>query len=229
MSKKLLLGALLGAGISLLNKERRQSLASGAAQPGLSQASGSAGGAAGAAGGIGALADVAKKLFGQAQGKSAGAVGAGAGMLGELFGGGGKFSQKAAAADVSGASIGTVEGEDQADLLLKAMVAAAQADGNISPQEQEKIAESLGGQLGASEISELKELFANPVDVNSLLSQVKDPATALKVYLVSAMTVNPNNPQDQRYIEQLSSALGISGQAAQAIQQHLNQAQSRAA
>ncbi|MFC6633971.1 DUF533 domain-containing protein [Microbulbifer taiwanensis] len=286
MNKKLLLGALVGAGISMLNKKMRQrpqAQAPDIAKPDFSrvpppttgapqdsslddifgrrvqpggQSSGAAPGAAGGGGGLGdilggagaaggatVLMDIARRVFEQMQ-QGGGAPGKPAGgglgdILGQIFGrSGGKFGQQSPmgqagdagawqqaqtrgglfgfAANDSGA-----RGEEQAELMLYAMVAAAQADGRIDEAEQRNILKALEGQLDSADMEEFRQFLTTPVDVNQLVDRVRDPATAFDIYLVSAMTINEDNPQEKAYMDRLAEKLGISEQAAHVIEQQL--------
>ncbi|SEA20249.1 DUF533 domain-containing protein [Microbulbifer marinus] len=265
MNKKLLLGALIGAGISMLNKKRRQApptetphipppdfsrvppptstrapqdsgldnVFGGRAQPG----------AVPTVGGAAVLMDIARRIFQQMQQR--GTTGASAGtpagtgdlndILGQIFGRlNGKFGQqgplgqgtdasawrKAGQSGMLGfaANDSSPHGQEQAELMLHAMVAAAQADGRIDEQEQRNILGALEGQLDRAELRELQRLLTTPVDIDQVVDRVQDPATAFDVYLVSAMTINEDNPREHAYMDQLAAKLGISEEAAHLIE-----------
>ncbi|AOS96475.1 Inner membrane protein YebE [Microbulbifer aggregans] len=281
MNKKLLLGALIGAGISMLNKKKRQQAnprldtpppdfsrvpppnqrgtqadsASlddifGKLQPGGAAAAPSGGGMGGAvpggaiaAGGMGVFAEIARRIFEQMQqsggqapggaqpgGQSGGVL---ADILGQIFArNNGKFAQPgggAKAPEPSGqwgaglfqfAEAGD-QGDEQADLMVLAMVAAAQADGLIDEREQQNIVAALQDELDPSDLDELRQLLVRPVDMESIVSRVNDPATAFNLYLVSAMTINEDNPAEKQYMDTLAAKLGISEQAAEIIERQL--------
>ena len=289
MNKKLLLGALIGAGISMLNKKKRQQPApapnipppdfskvpppnprgvgadggslddilargglGGQKTPGGGPAGGGDifGGAipsgAGAAGGAAVLIDIARRIFAQAQqGGGAAAPGnpPGAGglndILGQIFGRmNGKFGQQGPAGQPNkpdawpdarssghGGLFGFAEpdrsGEDQADLMLRAMVAAAQADGQIDTTEQKNIIGALQDQLDGTELEEFRQMLATPISIDEVLESVEDPATAFNLYLVSAMTIDQDNTREQQYMDALAQKLGISEQAAQMIESQI--------
>jgi len=184
----------------------------------------------------------------QSGGSAGGGLGGGAGgglgdILGQIFGrAGGKFGQQGPqgpqnspgnwqnpSARGSGGLFGfvnTADGdargdEGQADAMLKAMVAAAQADGKIDEAEQRNILQALDGQLESSTLDEFREFLTQPVSMDEVVSAASDPATAFNLYLVSAMTINPDNAQEKQYLETLAEELGISDQAVQVIEQQL--------
>ncbi|GMG85983.1 DUF533 domain-containing protein [Biformimicrobium ophioploci] len=294
MNKKLLLGALLGAGISLLNKKKRQQQVPQGDTPDFSQvpgptgegpagpsledifakigAPGGAGPAAGstpagdvfggsvkpgaapggasggfpggagpaaAAGGAGALFDLARRIFEQAQKQGNVKVVQGGNLqdiLGQVFGGAaGKFGQQGPLGQQSKPDIwpdpaksqpaqptNAAAEEEKADVMLTAMVAAAQADGSIDEAEQQNIMGALQGQLDSGDLAELKRLLTSPVDVDQMVSRIQDPSTAFNVYMVSAMTIDEDNPREKQYMDQLAAKLGISDVAARMIEQQKN-------
>ncbi|HEY8569646.1 tellurite resistance TerB family protein [Microbulbifer sp.] len=116
---------------------------------------------------------------------------------------------------------GEPDGELQADAMLKAMVAAAQADGRIDEAEQRNILQALGGQLDTSDLDEFRDFLTQPVSVDEVVAAADNPATAFNLYLVSAMTANPDNMQERQYLDTLAEKLGISEQAAQLIERQL--------
>ena len=288
MNKKLLLGALIGAGISMLNKKKRQqpspapnipppdfskvpppnprgaggagSLDDILARGGLGgqKAPGTAAGGggdifggaipagAGATGGAAVLIDIARRIFAQAQQRGGAATPgnapAGGGLndiLGQIFGRmNGKFGQQGPAgqpnkpdawpdarSSTHGGLFGFAEpdrsGEEQADVMLRAMVAAAQADGEIDTTEQKNIIGALQDQLEGSELEEFRQMLARPISIDEVLESVEDPATAFNLYLVSAMTIDQDNAREQQYMDALAQKLGISEQAAQMIESQI--------
>ena len=177
-----------------------------------------------------------------------GGLGAGAGgglgdILGQIFGrAGGKFGQQGPQGPQSSPGnwqnpsargkgglfgfVNTVDGdaegdEGQAEAMLKAMVAAAQADGKIDEAEQRNIMQALEGQLESATLDEFRAFLTHPVSMDEVVSAADDPATAFNLYLVSAMTINPDNAQEKQYLETLAEKLGISEQAVQVIEQQL--------
>ena len=183
---------------------------------------GPAGGAGGASAGgaAGGLGDILGQIFGRANGK---------------FGQQGPQGPQANPGDWQqmqprgkGGLFGFVntEGPDggddqQAETMLKAMVAAAQADGKIDTEEQQNILQALKGQLDPNDLNELRQFMTTPVDLDQVVSEARDPATAFNLYLVSAMTINPDCASERQYLASLAERLGISEQAAQVIEQQL--------
>ena len=78
--------------------------------------------------------------------------------------------------------------EDRALLLLRAMIAAAHADGALDEDERRRIMEGEDGG-GAPEAAILADELAHPLDVEELCAIVKSPAAATDVYAASLMAI----------------------------------------
>ena len=90
-------------------------------------------------------------------------------------------------------------------LLLKAMISAAKADGNIDTDESSKIfAEINRLGLKAEEKVLLREEYGRPVDIPSLVEGVKTPEQAIEVYAASVMVIDELDPQKAQYLQNLS-------------------------
>ena len=55
----------------------------------------------------------------------------------------------------------------------------------------------------------LDEEFAKPMSVEALLANVSTPAIATQVYSAARLAVNPDNPAEQRFLEQLAAGLKL--------------------
>ena len=182
-----------------------------------------------AVGGIGALAGA---LLGGLRGSPAkGAVGGAAlavlgqiamsalqkGMGGMTAGQSGLAEAAPTSAPVGGgyqeAAIETVEDDASAELLLRAMINAAKADGQIDGNEMNKILSKLD-EAGADQ--EAKDFvlaeMRRPLDLDSLVAGVRTPGLAAAVYAASTMAIKVDTPAEQNYLAQLASRLGIPSQ-----------------
>ncbi len=94
-------------------------------------------------------------------------------------------------------------------LLLRAMIAAAKADGHIDAQEQARIEAELT-RMGAGEDSEfLKREIANSLDTDALAAAVDSKEAAAEVYLVSRLLVDTKNEAEKAYLDHLATKLGL--------------------
>jgi uncharacterized membrane protein YebE (DUF533 family) len=90
------------------------------------------------------------------------------------------------------------------------MIAAAMADGQISPQEQLRIIERLDV-LGLSqeERSTLFDEIRHPLPCAALVAQVNDPVLAIEVYTAAAMMVDTSCVAAGNFLGQLSAGLKL--------------------
>ena len=103
--------------------------------------------------------------------------------------------------------------ENRALLALKAMIAAAKADGEIDPRERERILGKLKDAGADEETQEFVEKeVAAPLDVDSLVRQVSDPQTAAQVYAASLLAIKVDTPAERAYLRDLSTKLGLDDQ-----------------
>ncbi len=108
---------------------------------------------------------------------------------------------------------------DTAVLLIRAMISAAKADGEIDPKEMQGILERLD-QAGASaeERAFVMTEIAKPLDLDALVAQVRTPALAPEVYAASLMAIDVDTPEEEAYLQALAQRLGLP--AAQVAQLH---------
>lgn len=97
-----------------------------------------------------------------------------------------------------------------AGLLVKAMVAATQADGVIDEDEQRRLAGRLD-QLGMSSADRklLAEQLTTPVDPREVVRAATSPELGLQAYAASVLAVAVDTPAERRYLDGLAGALGI--------------------
>lgn len=112
----------------------------------------------------------------------------------------------------------------QADavLLIRAMIAAANADGVIDEIERGRILE----RLKAVNLTEEEQRFIThellaPGDLESIAVQVASPETARQVYAVSLLAIDVDTPAERDYLNALAGRLGLDGSAAAEIEAEL--------
>lgn len=98
----------------------------------------------------------------------------------------------------------------EAVLLIRAMIAAANADGVIDDDEKAGILKRLhGASLTAEEYQFIIRELSNPLTSSDIADQVTSPETARKVYTVSLMAVEVNTEAEKVYLRTLRSRLGL--------------------
>jgi uncharacterized membrane protein YebE (DUF533 family) len=97
---------------------------------------------------------------------------------------------------------------ESAVLYIRAMIAAAAADGRIDATEQQKI---LGGlqQAGMNEDAQqfLSSEINNPATVEDLAAAVSSPQDAVQVYTAARIAVDVDNDEEHEFLAQLAEAL----------------------
>jgi uncharacterized membrane protein YebE (DUF533 family) len=109
----------------------------------------------------------------------------------------------------SGFEAGAVSNE-QAMLLIRAMIAAAAADGRIDEKEQAQV---LGGlkQAGLEAAAQqfLRREVENPASIEEIAGAVSSPEQAVQVYTAARITVDPDIDEEHEFLAYLADALGI--------------------
>ena len=208
-----LLGGLLGGGSS----------GGGTTSGGLGGALGGALGGSGGSGG-GALGDLGALLGGKG-----GAAGGAAGGLGGLLEsiGGGRSNSPEPSYEPSRGSFGgllnsalqgerTPEPDDAqealAKVMIRAMIGAAKADGEIDRDEQQRIVSHLGDDVTEEERRFVIAEMHSPLDLDGLVASVPKGAEA-QVYMMSLMGIELDTQEEARYLDSLRQKLGLSEQA----------------
>jgi len=102
------------------------------------------------------------------------------------------------------------ETENRSQVLLKAMIAAAKADGHVNSKEVAAIEDQitkLG--LGHSTATLIQDEIAKPLDVKEVAALAKDQAMAAEIYLVSAVISDRENSMEREYLESLAQEMGL--------------------
>ena len=95
-------------------------------------------------------------------------------------------------------------------LLIRAMIAAANADGEIAPEERERITSKLDqAGAGPDERAVLERELQNPRSVDQIVRDVDGPQTAEQVYLASRIAMNPDTAAERAYLDFLAARLNI--------------------
>ncbi len=219
---KMAMGAIAARGVGKLMGGRGGS--SGLAGT-LSGLIGGAGGAAALSGllGGGGQQDSGQQggglgaLFGGAGGQQGGGLG---GLLNSLSGAGQQGSSEQQSGGLGGLLNDAFQGkesaqptqdqEQQAEVMLRAMISAAKSDGEIDAEEQRKITEHLGD-VSTEELELVRQIMKEPQDLPGLISSV--PAgMEQQVYLMSLLAINLDSKPEAQYLDQFAKGLNINEQ-----------------
>jgi uncharacterized membrane protein YebE (DUF533 family) len=103
-----------------------------------------------------------------------------------------------------------IEAGETALLVMRAMIAAAAADGRIDEGERERILGALkqAGIDGAG-VEIIEAELARPASAAELAAAVKTPEAAVQVYTAARRIITPNTVEERVFLAHLSGALGI--------------------
>lgn len=130
--------------------------------------------------------------------------------------------------DIAGAT--DAGGGDMRLALIRAMIAAAKSDGHIDAEEQTAINGQISSSsLGADEKAFLFDQLNAPSDPIAIANLARDEAQAAELYLASALTIDIDTPQEQRYMQRLGDALRLPDDLRRRLDQHAEAAKAEAA
>jgi uncharacterized membrane protein YebE (DUF533 family) len=117
------------------------------------------------------------------------------------------------AADPAGTPFLPADDQGRDDLsfgVLRAMIAAAKSDGHVDAVEQQRIFAKLDEagvdvEAKAFVVDELRR----PLDIDAVVSSAKSPEAAAELYMASVLTIDPDDPAEQAYLQMLASRLKL--------------------
>ncbi len=110
--------------------------------------------------------------------------------------------------------------QEQAQFIIKSMVAAAMADGHVDATEYQKIlskADEIG--LSLEEKNMLLAEMAAPMKLEQIIEQCTCPQLALEVYTASHFAVDENLKSGRAYLDNLANGLQIPIQLVRAVEE----------
>lgn len=154
----------------------------------------------------GGLGDLLGQLTGSA-GAQRGAAQGGGGLgdlLGAVLGG---VGGAAAGGAMSGGSASSRQEDLAAALILRAMVAAVKADGELDAAEKKKLTDQLDG-ASREEIAFINAELEARTDVEELAAQVPEGMEA-QIYVMSLMAIDLDNQREAQHLDRLAKALAL--------------------
>ena len=113
-------------------------------------------------------------------------------------------------ASTSQEGIDAIKSSKEAVLLIRAMIAAANADGVIDEEERNGILKKLETMdLSDQEHSFIVKELLSPAGLGDIVSQVKTPEMAKKVYTVSLLTIEVDTDAERTYMNTLAQQLSL--------------------
>ncbi|GAL36148.1 hypothetical protein JCM19240_1590 [Vibrio maritimus] len=94
--------------------------------------------------------------------------------------------------------------------VLKAMIAAAKADGHIDEQEMAKIKQALTQIDADASVQQLIQAeMAKPLDPAEIARLAVSPEHATEIYLASLLVADEQNFMEKAYLKELATQLGL--------------------
>lgn len=109
---------------------------------------------------------------------------------------------------MAGNSVASHAMEENAKLMIRTMIMAAKADGEIDDEEREKILSSMG-EIGPDERAFIEAEMARPVDPMALAADTTEQMKA-QVYATAVMSVRVDTLTEAQFLNDLGNALGLS-------------------
>lgn len=102
------------------------------------------------------------------------------------------------------------EANDRSLAMVKAMIAAAKADGHLDANEVASIRDQVSKLDLDEEFAKLvDEELERPLDAKAIADLADSPAAAAEIYLTSLMVIDVDTVQEREYLDQLAGHLGL--------------------
>lgn len=110
----------------------------------------------------------------------------------------------------------------EARLILRAMVAAAKADGALDREERQAIARQLDGAgLTGPERDEVLAEFDRPASVEELAKSARDPMLAAQLYAAAFVATGEVSAAERAWLDRFATALKLDATARRSIEARL--------
>ncbi len=109
--------------------------------------------------------------------------------------------------------------EKKAEIILRAMIHAAKADGHLDDEEKRKITEHLDD-ISEEEANFVRQELQAPLDTQGLIKSIPKGMEE-QVYLMSLLVINLDSKEEAQYLDQLAKGLNISPQVSNQIHEKL--------
>lgn len=99
---------------------------------------------------------------------------------------------------------------DFALTLIRAMIAAAKADGHIDASERANIMDKVHAvDLGSEAEAFIQNELANPVDIDDLVAAARTEEQKVELYAATRLTIDPDTRAERGYLDMLAGRLGL--------------------
>ena len=163
------------------------------------------------------LRRMSEQFLGQSQAAGDTAAAGLGGLMSALAGGAAAGASGSASMmdALTGTTAATDAMEENAKLMIRAMIQAAKADGEIDDEERVRIMEHLGD-LDPEERAFVEAEMKAPVDPMALANDASEQMKA-QVYAASVMTMRVDTISEATYLQELGDALGLAPETRERI------------
>lgn len=103
-----------------------------------------------------------------------------------------------------------MDGDEEALILVRTMVAAAVADGHLDEGERARIIAGLSqAGIDAESTRWLERELADPASIDDLADSVSTPEFGAQVYAAARVVIEPDTMQEREFLRRLSTALDL--------------------
>ncbi|GJD57826.1 tellurite resistance TerB family protein [Methylobacterium dankookense] len=112
--------------------------------------------------------------------------------------------------------------EDEARLMLRAMVAATLADGVIDAAERRRLDEAVAAAgLDPDGRAWLERELESPAEIDEIADSVNDPETATRIYAAARLAIDLDTVQERQFFKMLAEALDVPDPAAARVEREV--------
>lgn len=125
-------------------------------------------------------------------------------------------------ATATGQPVGELQGDElqtRSEKIIRAMIAAAKADGHIDAAELDNIHKQINEFDLDDDFSRMLQAeLDRPLSAKQIASVADSPSTAAEMYLASLMVVDSDNEPERAYLDELACELGLSNDLTRQIE-----------
>ncbi|MFT3758489.1 tellurite resistance TerB family protein [Thauera sp.] len=130
------------------------------------------------------------------------------------------FTAEVATPQAEAAMVATMTSPETEQLVLRAMISAAKADGEVDESEIQRIVGKISedGVTAAEKQFVVNELH-RPLDLEALIAAVPNQAVAAQIYGASLLAIDIDTEAEVAYLRQLARGLGLDGETVARLHQ----------
>jgi uncharacterized membrane protein YebE (DUF533 family) len=112
--------------------------------------------------------------------------------------------------------------EDEARLMLRAMVAATTADGLVDAAERKRLDGAVAeAGLDADGRAWLERELESPADLDEIADRVAGPDAAARIYAAARLAIDPDTIQERQFLKMLAEALDLPADATAQVERDI--------